>query len=42
MDINLSMPKFCLEIGVKFTCRAVISAKHRCRELPFPHYLYFN
>jgi len=33
---NLSMPKFYLEIGVKFTWRAVITAKHGCRGLPFP------
>jgi len=39
MDIayNFSTPKFCLEVGVKFTWRAVITTKHRCRGLPFPH-----
>jgi len=36
MDVNLSVPKFCLEIGVKFPLRAAITAKHRCRRLTFP------
>jgi len=34
---NLSTPKFYPEIIVKFTWRAVIIAKHRCRGLLFPH-----